>query len=292
MRTLYRSIYLIILFSSILLGISPDFNRFHASFQNQNLFISCSPKVNIGTHRNSVGINANAQAWLALWKLPLAIGFEADVNSSANLTYFGLPGASGILETGGTLMLGWGRNSEFGESKYLRVNPYRHSFAKRYTYYFATDGTSQPFAQYIYTFNISNKMIILNFGNDAYAALRDGFRSAAGEVELYVNMSDYLLAFSFGYKIWHGDYSEQIYTNPGPYYDFTTIIGGEHTLGLLFARFRYNALGISIGYDSDKIRVMLQNAVHSAMGINLVPDVDRADRIFIELSLFSNSGLY
>ena len=215
-----------------------------------------------------------------------------DMNASAYLSHFGLPGSSAILETGGTLMLGWGRDSQFGDSKWLQASPLRQSLAKRYTYYFDTDGTSQPFAQFIYTWNFSNKLLVINFGNDAYAAHRDGFRSAAGEAGVYVNHDGDIHGLSMGYKIWHGDYSAQISRGSHMYYDFSNIVGGDYTLGLLFATYKYNAYELSIGYDADAIRVMLQNAVHSAMNINLVPDVDRPDRIFIEFSLFGNWGLY
>ena len=284
---------LILLLFSGLFAATPDlFDHICGTWQNDKISLSYFPNIHLGTHRNGIGLNGGLSAWLPLGKLPIGIASKLDVNANAYLSNFGMPGSSALLETGGALMIGWGKDSEFGDSKWLKVSPYRHAISKRYTYYFATDGTSQPFAQYIYELNISNMMIVINFGNDAYAATRDGFRSAAGELELYVNRSDHLLGFSFGYKIWHGDYTEQIFNNSELYYDFSTIVGGDYSLGLLFASFRYNALGVSIGYDSDKIRVLLQNAVHRAMNINLVPDVDRADKVFIEFSLFGNSGLY
>ncbi len=275
------------------MAFSPDFfEHVYGNRKNKRIFLSYFPNVNLGTHRNNIGINGDLSAWLDLGKLPVGIGAKLDINGSAYLSNFGLPGSSVLLETGSKIMLGWGKPSEFGDSKWLNPSPYRHTFAKRYTYYFASDGTSQPFAHYSYSLNVSNKMIIVDIGNDAYAITRDGFRTAAGEIRLYVNKADRLLGFSLGYKLWHGDYTEQCLGNPGPTYDFTHIVGGDYTLGLIFASFSYNRLGISFGYDSDKVRVFLQNAVHRAMNISLVPSVDRKDKIFIEFSLFGNSGLY
>ncbi len=274
-------------------GVAPvHFEPIHLVQKRGEFNYSYSPSLYIGSHRNGLGINADAFVWLPFFKLPLGIGVKADINATGYLSHFGLPGYSAILETGGTIMLGWGQDSEFGDSKWLEERPFRYSFAKRYTYYFDTDGTSQPFAQYIYTWNFSNKLLVINFGNDAYAAYRDGFRSAAGEVSIYVNQDEYLWGLTLGYKIWHGDYSAQISRGSHLYYDFSDIFGGDYTLGLLFATIKYNAFEMSIGYDADAIRVLLQNAVHKAMNINLVPDVDRPDRIFIEFSLFGNSGLY
>ena len=285
---------LLFLFSGLFASSPGFFDHFYGSWQNERISLSYFPNVYLGTHRNGVGINGDLAAWLQFGSPGSGVGVaaKADINGTVYLSDFGLPGSSLLLETGGMVMIGWGNASEFGESKWLDPGPYRHTLAKRYTYYFASDGTSQPFAQYIYALNIANTMIMVNFGNDAYAVTRDGFRSAAGEIELYINKPDHLLGVTLGYKIWHGDYSEQIFIDPGPYYDFSSIVGGDYTLGLLFASFRYNAFEISIGYDSDEIRVLLQNAVHRAMNINLVPDVERADRVFIELSLFGNSGLY
>jgi len=283
---------LLFLFSGLFASF-PDFaDHVYGSWQSKGFSLSYSPNLFLGTHRNAVGVNGDVSGWLPLWNLPIGIGTKLDVSASAYLSNFGIPGSSLLLETGGTVMIGWGKPSDFGDSKWFRPGPYRHSIAKRYTYYTSTDGTSQPFAQYIYALTIANAVIALNFGNDAYAATRDGFRSAAGEINLYMNKSDRLLGVSLGYKLWHGDYTDQIFSNPGPYYDFSSIVGGEYTLGLLFASFRYNAIDISIGYDSDAVRVLLHNPVHRAMNISLVPDVERADRVFIEFSLFGNSGLY
>lgn len=268
------------------------FDHFYGRLQNERISLSYFPNSYAGTHRNGIGLNGDLTVWLPLGKLPAGLAAKLDFNGSAYLSNFGMPGRSAQLETGGALMVGWGKPPEFGASKWLPASPYRHTFAKRYTYYFTTDGTSQPYADFSYQVNISNKIFIFRVGNDAYAVKRDGFRSSAGDVTAYINRTDCLLGFSAGFKLWHGDYSDQCYLNRGQVYDFTDIVGGDHTLGLVYVSFRYNAFGISVGYDSDKIRTALQNTVHWIMYNGAVPDVNRGDKIFIELSIFGNHGQY
>lgn len=282
------------LISSLFASGSNLFDQAYGFRHNKHISLSYFPNAYSGTHRNGIGLNADLAAWLHLWgqRSGVGIGAELDMNATAFLSNFGMPGHSAVLETGGSLMIGWGKPSAFGDSKWLRSGPYRHTFVKRYTYYFATDGTSQPYAHYNYQFNISNKIIIFRIGNDAYAVKRDGFRSSAGDISIYINKNTNLLGLSLGFKLWHGDYSDQCYLNRGQIYDFSDIVGGNYTLGLIYATFRYNAFGVSLGYDSDKIRVALQNMVHWAMYNGAVPAVDRHDKIFIEFSLFGNSGQY
>ncbi|MDX9780409.1 MAG: polymorphic toxin type 23 domain-containing protein [Candidatus Neomarinimicrobiota bacterium] len=292
-NTWFGTLCLFLFLSPGLDAASPDLSPcFYGTRQNEKVSLSCFPNVYAGTHRNGAGANAVLSAWLPLGKLPLGIGAELDVNGSAYLSNFGLPGPSGVLETGGTLRIGWGKASEFGESPWLRPGPYRHAFASRYSYYFATDGTTQPYADFRYELNISNKYFIFRMGNDGYAAVRDGFRSAAGDITVYINKTDDLFGFSTGFKLWHGDYSEQCYLSRGQIYDFSHIAGKDHTLGLIYASFSCNRFEISLGCDSDRIRVFLQNTVHTIQNNGRVPAVDRADKIFIELSLCGNSGQY
>jgi len=292
-RVIILSLFFIL--STGLFASSQGFcDHFYGTRQIKNISLSYFPDIYLGTHGKGIGINGNLTAWghFGVSGSGIGIAAELDVNGTAYLSNFGMPGRSALLETGGKMMVGLGKPSEFGDSKWLRTSPYRHTLAKRYTYYFATDGTSQPYAHYSYELNIGNKYFIFRIGNDAYAIKRDGFRSSAGDLTVYINKMNYLLGVSLGFKLWHGDYSEQCYLNPGQVYDFSHIVGGDYTLGLIYASFSYNCFGIKIGYDSDKIRVTLQNMVHRAMKNGLVPDVDRSDRLFIELSLFGNSGQY
>jgi hypothetical protein len=272
---------------------SPDLSPyFYGIWQHEKISFFCYPNAYAGTHRNGVGVNGDLSARLPLGKLPAGIAAKLDINGSTYMRNFGMPGPSAVLESGSTLTIGWGKASEFGDSPWLRPGPYRHSFSHRYAYYLATDGTSQPYADFSYELNFSNKYFIFRMGNDGYSAVRDGFRSAAADITAYINQTDCLLGFSLGFKLWHGDYSEQCYLTRERTYDFSNIVGKDHTLGLIYASFSYNYFTVSLGYDSDKVRVALQNWVHELQNNGMVPAVQRADRIFIELSLFGNRKQY
>lgn len=283
---------LLCLFPGILVSAGPSFDPFYTARQYERLSLSCYATACSGTHRNGAGLSGDLSVRLPLGKLPAGFVAKLDMSGSTYLRNFGMPGPSAVLESGGTLTVGWGKASKFGDSPWLRPGPYRHAFSNRYAYYLATDGTSQPYADFSYELNISNKYFIFRMGNDGYAAVRDGFRSATADITAYINRPNYLLGFSFGFKLWHGDYSEQCYLTRERTYDFSHIAGKDHTLGLLYASFSYNYLTVSLGYDSDKIRVALQNWVHGLQNNGMVPAVQRADKIFIELSLSGNRRQY
>jgi hypothetical protein len=207
--------------------------------------------------------------------------------------YFGIPGRSAQAEAGGTLLFWWGKKSEFGNSKWMKACPSRHSIHYRFCYYLSTDHTSQAYAEYQYELNVSNKRFLLRVGNDDQTFIHtDRFRSAAVDLNLYVNKNDYLLGYAFGLKLWHGDSTKQLYLNRTQTYDFKPIYGGNYSLGLLYGSFTYNCFKISIGYDSDRIRTFFQNGMHTIMDNGMVPTVNRDDRVYIDFSLFGNNGQY
>jgi len=269
----------------------PDY--LYSTWQSNNTSISYFPGIQLGTHRNGIGLNGEGIGWIPFSCMPLGLGLKLDVNGMYYEEYFGIPGRSLSAETGSTLLIGWGKKTEFGNSKWMRVSPYRHSIHYRFSYYLTTDQTSQAYAEYQYELNVSNKSFLLRVGNDDETFIRtDRFRSAAVDFNVYVNKSECLLGYSFGLKLWHGDYTKQLYLNKTQTYDFEHIFGGEYSLGLLYGSFVYNCFKFSIGYDSDRIRTFFQNGMHKIMNNGMVPRVRRDDRVYIELSLFGNSGQY
>lgn len=265
----------------------------YSTWQSKNTSFSYFPNLQFGTHRNGIGINAEGIGWMPIANIPIGLGLKFDVNGVYYEEYFGIPGRSISTESGSTLLIGWGKKSEFGNSKWLRVSPNRHSIHYRFSYYYSTDQTSQAYAEYQYELNISNKSFLLRVGNDDETFIHaDRFRSAAVDLNLYVNKSDYLLGYSFGLKLWHGDYTKQLYLNRTQTYDFDNIFGGEYSLGLLYGSLIFNCFKFSIGYDSDRIRTFFQNGMHKIMDNGMVPGVRRDDRVYIDFSIFGNNGQY
>lgn len=263
----------------------------YSTWQNEKMSFSYFPDLQFGTHRNGVGVNGEGCFWLPIGNIPIGTGIKVDLNGMCYEEYFGLPGRLASVETGGRLSFGWGKSSNFGKSKWIRVSPYRHSIHYRCNYYFSTDQTSQIYAEYQYELNISNISFILREGNDDQAFTHtDKFRSAAVDLNLYINKTNYLLGYAFGIKLWHGDYTEQLYLNHNQTYDFNNIVGGEYTLGLLYGSLTFNCFKISIGYDSDRIRTFFQNKIHKIVNNGMVPDVKRDNRIYFDLSIFGNNG--
>lgn len=74
------------------------------------------------------------------------------------------------------------------------------------------------------------------------------------------------------------------------FYNFNTIKGGDHTLGLLYGSFTFNFFKLSLGYDSDKIRTYFQNGMHKIMNNDMVPRIGRNDKIYFDITLFGNNG--
>jgi hypothetical protein len=95
-------------------------------------------------------VNGEAILWLPFHNFPLGFGIKVDLNGMLYEEYFGLPGRSNLVEPGGTGLIGWGKKSYFGKSKWIRVSPYRHSIHYRFSYYLSTDKTSQAYAEYQY----------------------------------------------------------------------------------------------------------------------------------------------
>lgn len=267
------------------------FDYFYRTWQENNNSISYFPNLTFGTHLNGIGINSEGIYWLPINKLPFGLGTKLDANGMFYEEYIGFPERSGMAEAGGTFLIGWGKRSNFGDSKWIRISPYRHSIHYRFCYYYSTDKTSQAYAEYQYVLNFSNKSFIIRVGNDDETFIpTDRFRSAAVDLNLYINKTDYLIGYSFGLKLWHGDYTDQLYLNRNQTYDFNGISGGEYSLGLLFGTLTFNCFKFSVGYDSDKVRTFFQNGMHKIMNNGMTPDVKRDDRIYFSFTLFENNG--
>jgi hypothetical protein len=141
--------------------------------------------------------------------------------------------------------------------------------------------------------NVSKYIVILDVGNDDQSFTKtDRFRSAAVDISLYKNRGTSLIGYSIGMKLWHGDYSSQLYLNRKQTYILKGTYGGDYSLGLLYFSFIYNCFKISLGYDSDKIRTTFQNNMHQIMNNGMVPEVSRSNRIYMELALFGNNSQY
>lgn len=282
-----------ILFIDVTASDKTSYDCIYSTWNKNYLAFSYFPNVYLGTHRNGIGYNCEAVDWFPLSGKKWGLGLTADLNSTYYLDKFGIPGTSYEISPGSMVSIDWGKPSKFGKSKWMRSCPVRHRIGYRYSYFIASDKTSQAYAEYLYEFNISNNKIVLDVGNDDLTFLKtDRFRSAAVDISIFTNKIDYLIGYSVGMKLWHGDYSKQLYLSRTQSYVLEGTYGGNYTLGLLYLSIVYNCFRFSLGYDSEKIRMYFQNGMHKIMNNGMVPHVDRADRMYLEFSIFSNSGQY
>jgi hypothetical protein len=298
MKTL-NNIFIISLLAMILpAGASPGdwLDFFYGTHRWGNAAFSYFPDLEFGSHRIGAGYNAEIDYWQpvsAFGKSLFSLQLKADANAKYFETNFGIPGRSLVFEPGGTFAIGFGSPSSFGPSKWLRGGPTRFALRYRYSYYFASDSTSQLYGEYRVEVNLSRYKFILGVGNDDLAfSHTDKFRSAAVDLTLYKNGTDYTAGASIGMKLWTGDFTSQLYLNRNQRYTFEGIYGGNYTLGLLYGSFIYNCYRLSIGIDSDGIRTFFQNGMHKIVDNGLTPDVKRIDRMFFQVSLFGNNDQY
>lgn len=286
-------LFTIILSTSAFSQVDSILSSLCKSHDNGLYSIRYSPVIYLGTHRNGIGEFFAVSTMAAFQKVPLGFDLSININPMLYEEYFGLPGRVASIEPSGTIAIIWGKPCNFGNSKWIKPRPFRHTLSYRASYYLSSDNTSQGYAEFRYELNLANKLIALGIGNDDLTFLHtDMFRSAAVDLSLSIEKGSNIFGGAFGIKLWHGDYTDQLYLTRDETYDFESILGGDYTVGLFFISFHYNYLKASVGYDADRIRTCLQNGMHKIMNNGMTPSVKRNDRLFLELTLFGNNGQF
>jgi hypothetical protein len=248
------------------------------------------PDINAGTHLNGLGANVTAVKTLLERK-----GFDliADAGTTARyyFSYLGIPGGSFALRQQ------IGCSYSFGKRCVVPLYTYpkqrRHALSYYFAGYYSTDRTSQFSGGLRYRYLCPDLEINYIFENDFLAFQKlDQYRTFAFELNAKKITVDKSNGLGAGVILWTGTTKGLGFLHKGENYDLTGQYGAGYAHGIAYIKFYYNNLGLSLGYDSEKIRTFVQGNFHDLIDDGRIPPLDRRDRIFIQLSVFNPVTLY
>jgi hypothetical protein len=120
----------------------------------------------------------------------------------------------------------------------------------------------------------------------------DQYRTAAAEISYYRSIQNNIIGGGIGFKLWTGTRNglKKLIRNQD--YDLSNQYGGNYSHGILYLSFFINGINISLGYDSEKIRNLIQNSFHNLINTGNIPELKKDDRIYFEISFNKFAGLY
>jgi len=293
---LFFAICLFIYSNSVYADINDQFSPVQGSYTSDGIETTYAVTANFGTHIVGVGVNSAFNYATAIKTADLDLGFietGAFLGFKHYTRYLGIPGASDMATAGLTVTYGLGPENHFPSNPYNHAGPARHNFSYRSTWYLSTDGTNQSTGRVAYELAGDRNKFKFQMDNDLYKLpIRDEYRTAAGEIEYLHAFRRSVGGFSLGFMLWTGT-TDGLEPVPGTRsFDLTGQYGGEYSNGIVFVSLIWGIGRLSIGYDSEGIRALIQNTAHKIGNYYLLPELDRASRWYFQFSLATLDSLY
>lgn len=243
------------------------------------------PQLQLGSQENSLGIAGEVSLHFPLKAQNSALASRVSLfhSSKAAYSYYGIPQPAYHGNTGLALSFAFG-----GRGHAINAdNPlgYQHNIGYFISYICSSDGTSQPYGGVTYTANNTGWQFRFQLDNDdAYAIATDKFRTTKGVVGFSI-YGDHAYGVNLGFRLWTGRLDGTKFLNSLGQEEYSLNgYGGEYSHGILYLQILVDHFGLSFGYDSERIRDLIQNGWHDFYGRPSVPLVDREDRFFIQFS--------
>ena len=249
------------------------------SYNSDGIFFDIKPSINFGTHENDIGLNIEFYKNIIGNDL---FNFSTGLFSSSRLfaQYYGIPGQSIQSNNGLSVIFSFGKEIEREMNVYNRI----HNFEYYISYIFSSDQTSQTYGGIIYRLNIEDIEFIFQLDNDdAYFMMTDKYRTTKGLIGI-TNSNTNIWGVYLGFNLWTGNLDGTYIQND----DFSYTLdgyGGEYSHGIAYLRFRWNNINLSLGYDDEIIRDLIQNNWHKFYNRPYVPLVEKDGCFYLKFSI-------
>jgi hypothetical protein len=316
-----KRIHFVLAFSVLLLPVSifPQ-EQVESRFQNPTSFFYGTPNSHLyvglqtlfGSHRNSLGLEGGALFYAPFSfigritgssDLDEHIGLLTKLNLRHSEMDFGFPGPSESAEGQLKILYSLGKQNEMFR-KYALIQGYGgNTLSFGLNGYLTTDTTSQFTGQIDYCHVDGKFALIVDYENDSIILLQDSYRTAAVRVSSLFDTGNHVLGFSFGFDLWAGkrDINPLEIWNggdiriPAEIHRGQTVTlhnGREYSADVVYISLLFDDLSLSIGYDSEYIKQLIQNNVHYLLNDGNLPILNRPDRVFIEFRIGIPDDLY
>ena len=259
------------------------------------------PNIIAGSAVQAIGIHATT--YITLPELPVLenIYFYTQGAYFYSFNNLGFPGAShtGYLSAAIGVSVG-----EVGtlRNNFIPLGNRRHTIFYQYEYFIDSQNTSQALGLFGYYYSEPTWMVGLFSENDSTAFVAaDKFRTAAVESAALFNTNGHVWGLGIGMRIWIGINGPEIITGSGlsngghrgGSFAISNQNGNSYAHGILHLTGYYDSFKLSIGWESEEIRDILQNGFHFFVNqafIEPIPNI--SPRFYIQLEINPRFSLY
>ena len=265
-----------------------------------------------GSHRNSLGIEGGAVHYAPypiLGRMSGDIDLDEHVGILAKLALrssemdFGFPGPSYSAVGQAKILYSFGKPNDMFRKYSLMHGLGENTLSFGLNGYLTTDTTSQITGQIDYCHVKDKFALIVDYENDSIVLMHDSYRTAAVRVSSLFDTGGNVFGFSIGFNLWAGERDINLLEiwNGGDFripdeihrgHTVTLYNGKQYSADVVYVSLLCNNLSLSIGYDSEYIKQLIQNNVHFVLNDGNLPILNRPDRLFIELRIGMPDDLY
>lgn len=264
----------------------------YGSHSHKPFYFQYYPSLKLGTHVNELAIQAKSSISYQLnQRNTLILKYHASLR--ANLTYLGIPGPSFGMVNKASLSYAFGRSTK--SPNYLHFHSQHRSILEYYyMHYLSTDQTQQFSGGFTYTLVLKKSYLKFRMENDFMAFLGlDEFRTGGGTLDYKRIKEGKIYGIGLGALLWTGSTKGLTNLDFGQSYDMSNQFGADFSHGIVFLNLHYQGLSLSLGYDSEPLRMAIQDNLHRLIDDGTIPGGSQSrNRIFIQLNLFDFEFLY
>jgi hypothetical protein len=298
-RKLLRKKHILIIINIFIIVSSEFSNEYPSNYSikyYKDNYCGMNFDFSFGTHINGIGINIFFDNSLPILIDDYYLGnfqFFGKVNLSYYITNLGIQGSSQSLDLFSSVRLGIGNKSDFLYFPYMISNYSFFTISYGFIYFLTTDLTSQPIGTVSIEFAWDKNKIKIQHDNDYW--LFNGFdqyRTAAFDISYFRTIRNNIIGGGIGIKLWTGTRNGLKRLSRNQNYELSKQFGGNYSHGIFYLSFFINGVNISLGYDSEKIRDLLQNSFHYLINAGNIPPLQKEDSFYFEISFNKFAGLY
>ncbi|MEO0896825.1 MAG: polymorphic toxin type 23 domain-containing protein [Bacteroidota bacterium] len=261
--------------------------------QKGNINLLLYPSLKVGSHINEFAYHLSPSLRIQLPQ-ENELQFRLHASLRLNLSNLGIPGASLSSINMASLRYSYGETPErFADSYYFRGFR-KHTLGFYYLHYASTDKTNQFAGGIEYQRMFPTGILSIKMENDAFAFLGlDEFRTASFMADYRFIYKDKLVGVGMGLTLWTGTTKGLTNLDFGQVYDMTNQYGADYSHGILHLNLHYDLLTLSVGYDSERIRMLTQDTIHQWIDDGTIPGGRLSkNRIYLQLSIAAWDYLY
>ncbi|MBF0433253.1 MAG: hypothetical protein HQK83_18375 [Fibrobacteria bacterium] len=280
----------------------PEAFSFAGNKDYDDIRTSYSVELDAGSHALGIGVNFfSLYSWevdkfLMKRKTDLS---QRRLNLSVNASFkqyasgLGIRGSRTVGRFMPSLGYSWGKVQNcFSFGPYF-ADIASHNFSYYYIAYRATDGTSQFSGGLSYSYVQGYNLFRLQYENDWNSFLfANQYRTAGAEVLYMRKLKKHICGTSFGFKLWTGE-TEGFPTSEDKQFPDPDQHGSDFSHGILYGSFIWDNMRVEMGWDSEKIRDVIQNRYLRFRNMGeILPLKYKADRIYIQCRMNAFGSLY